>query len=170
MGVAGHLPRGWVPPGRPAAFKMASRKRRKSRGLRSTSGVFSRVNLASDHPRHRSIALSNSRYRRVGHPLDISSRPTAGHLLSYPRQGRQQHKSQVLNTHRAALGAKAALQDGLWWGGLSPGVRIPPGNQFQNTRLNWRSISLRSSGLNPNDAADPSSRERWHFQANKWGG
>ncbi len=98
-------------------------------GFAKYLGRLFTLNLESDHPRHRSIALGSSRYQRVGHPLDISSRPTAGHLLSYPRQGRQQHKSQVLNTHRAALGAKAALQDGLWWGGPSPGVRIPPGNQ-----------------------------------------
>ena len=149
--VAGHLPWGWVPPGRPAAFLMASRKRRKSRGLRSTSGDPSTLNLESDHRRHSTTPLGNSRYRKLSHPLGISSRPTAGHLLSYPRQGRQQLKSQVLNPHRAALGATAALQDGLWWGGPSPGVRIPPGNQFQNTRLNWRSTFAASTGWLPSD-------------------
>ena len=60
MGVAGHLPWGWVPPGKPAAFKMASLERLKSRGLHCTSGAFSTTNLESNHPQHGSIALGSS--------------------------------------------------------------------------------------------------------------
>jgi hypothetical protein len=44
----------------------------------------------------------------------------------FPRRGWQQGKSQGLRVIEF-LGAQAALQDGLWRGGLSPGVRIPPG-------------------------------------------
>ena len=60
MGVVGHLPWGWVPPGKATVFKMASLERLKSRGLHCTSGAFSSLNLASDHPRQDSIALGSS--------------------------------------------------------------------------------------------------------------
>ena len=44
------------------------------------------------------------------------------------------------------------------------------GDQLKKTRLTWRCMSHRPTGLIPSDAADPSSRERCHFQANKWAG
>lgn len=45
----------------------------------------------------------------------------------------------------------------------------PSGQPIKKTRLTWRCISHRPTGLIPNDAADPSSLERCHFQAKKRG-
>jgi hypothetical protein len=64
----------------------------------------------------------------------LAGRPPAGYLLLFPRRGWQQGKSQGLRVTEF-LGAKAALQDGLWRGGLSPGVRISPGTTSASVHL-----------------------------------
>jgi hypothetical protein len=71
--------------------------------------------------------MGHKGFQGVGPGLSqLAGRPTASYLLLFPRRGWQQGKSQGLRVIEF-LGAQAALQDGLWRGGLSPGVRISPG-------------------------------------------